>query len=260
MNENVYQHFRREERSFIDMVSEKMERAETYYAPELTEFLDPRECYILEVLVRKNGDLNYQFFGGYETAERKRAMIYPAYYSPRQEDFEISIFEIHYPIKFATLSHSKILGTLLSIGVKREYFGDIITDGERWQIFLANETKHYVATQIEQIGKISVRLTEQDYTQLLLPKEDWEEEMTTLSSLRLDNFISNVYNISRTRAKQLVDSGKVKLNWSEESRSDTQIELMDVISVRGHGRIQLRGIEGKTKKEKIRVTLGVLRK
>jgi RNA-binding protein YlmH len=260
MNDNVYQHFRKDEHPFVDAVSEMMETVESQYAPHLTEFLDPRQAFILESLVGQNGELNFKFFGGYGSAERRRAMIYPTYFEPTQEDFEIAIYEIVYPMKFSTLSHGKILGSLLSVGIRRDYFGDIVSDGERWQIFLAKETENYVTNQVDKIGKISVRLEERDYTDIIVPKDEWEVEGTTISSLRLDNLIANVYNISRTRAKQMIDAKKVKVNWTEETRSDFQVDLLDVISVRGFGRIQLQVVEGKTKKDKIRVTLGVLRK
>ncbi|MCG4308130.1 RNA-binding protein, partial [Enterococcus lactis] len=36
--------------------------------------------------------------------------------------------------------------------------------------------------------------------------------------------------------------------------------LLDIISVRGYGRVQIQELEGKTKKEKYRVLFGVLRK
>lgn len=57
-----------------------------------------------------------------------------------------------------------------------------------------------------------------------------------------------------------MESGKIKVNWTETLRPDFMLDLLDIISVRGFGRIQLQEIEGKTKKDKIRLTLGVLRK
>ncbi|MDR0922653.1 MAG: RNA-binding protein [Lactobacillales bacterium] len=260
MDANVYQHFRKDEHPFIDAVGEWIERVDSQYAPYLSEFLDPRQQFILETLVRQNSELSFQFYGGYEAAERKRALIFPSYFEPTQEDFQISIYEIVYPVKFATLGHGKILGSLLSVGIRRDYFGDIISNGERWQIFLAKETANFVTSQVEKIGKISVRLEERKYMEIIVPKDEWSIENSTVSSLRLDNLISNVYNISRQRSKQLIEASKVKVNWTEETRTDFQVDLLDVVSVRGYGRIQLREIEGKTKKDKIKTTLGVLRK
>ncbi|MGK0552312.1 RNA-binding protein [Enterococcus faecalis] len=260
MNANVYQHFRKDEHPFIDTVGDWLEQVESQYAPYLTDFLDPRQAYIVETLIRQNSELSFSFYGGYEQAERKRCLIYPAYYEPTEADFEISVYSILYPKKFTTLSHGKILGTLMNVGVRRNSFGDIISDEEQWQLFIAKEVANFVVSQVDKIGKVNVRLEERSYTDILLPKDEWTQERTTLSSLRLDRVISTVYGISRQRSKQLIESGKVKVNWTENDQPDFAIDLLDIVSVRGFGRIQIQDLEGKTKKEKYRVVLGVLRK
>lgn len=259
MDANVYQHFRKDEHPFIDMVEGWIKQVDDLYVPVLTDFLDPRQAFIVETLVRRN-QLSFELFGGYEQAERKRALIYPDYYSPQNEDFKIVLLAIHYPQKFGELSHGKILGTLVNCGVKREKFGDIISDGTNWQVLVEEDIASFIAMSVEKIGKVKVRLEEISYTQLVLPKDTWTEERVTVSSLRLDNIISTVFNISRQRSKQLVESGKVKVNWVEMMKVDFGLELLDIISIRGFGRIQIQNIEGKTKKDKYRLLLGVLRK
>lgn len=260
MNANVYQHFRKDEHPFIDSVEGWLEQVEDQYSPYLTDFLDPRQAYIVETLVGQTSELTIQFYGGYEQAERKRCLIFPEYYVPTQEDFEIALFEILYPIKFSSLSHGKILGTLVNTGIRRASFGDIISDGVRWQVFIAKEIANFVLPQVEKIGKISVRLESRSYTDVLIPKDDWTQERLTISSLRLDNLISSVYNISRQRSKQLIESGKVKINWADNLRPDFVVDLLDIVSIRGFGRVQIQELEGKTKKDKFRLLLGVLRK
>ncbi|MGX7174332.1 RNA-binding protein [Enterococcus ratti] len=260
MDANVYQHFRADERSFIDSVGDWIEQVQSQYVPYLTDFLDPRQSYILETLIRQDSELRFSFYGGYEQAERKRCLIFPAYYEPTDEDFETSLYEIHYPKKFARLGHGKILGTLIGTGIKRSYFGDIISDGERWQVFIAKEVEQFVAAQVTRIGKVAVRLEAVKYTELILPKDEWAQERGTVTSLRLDSVISEIYNISRQRSKQLIEVGKVKVNWTENTHPDFLLELLDIVSIRGFGRIQIQELEGKTKKEKYRVLFGVLRK
>ncbi|MGX7198898.1 YlmH family RNA-binding protein [Enterococcus nangangensis] len=260
MDSNVYQHFRKSEHPFIDAAYGWLETVERQYAPYLTDFLDPRQAYILETLLQQNGNLHFQFYGGYEAAERKRCLIFPDYYQVEADDYQLELYEIVYPLKFAKLSHGKVLGTLMSAGIKREYFGDIISDGTRWQVFIANEIANYVLQQVDKIGRVGVRLEKRAYVDLILPVDSWELEHTTSSSLRLDALIATVYNISRQRAKELVESGKVKVNWTENTRPDFLLDLLDIISIRGFGRIQLQALEGKTKKEKYRLQLGVLRK
>ncbi len=260
MIENVYQHFRKEEAPFIDMATDWIKQCEDQYTPVLTPFLDPRQFYILETLVGKSNEIHLFSYGGYEAAERKRAFVCPAYFEPRQEDFEISLYEIHYPTKFATLSHGKILGTLLSSGLKRTYFGDIISDGESWQFFVDETMGNYVTSQVNKIGHISVRIEEKMYTGLLVPKDSWTIINDTVSSMRVDTLLSSVFNVSRQRAKQMIESGKVKVNWTQMDRSDFPLDLLDIVSVRGYGRLQIQEIEGKSKKDKWKLKLGVLYK
>lgn len=119
MNANVYQHFRSDEHPFIDSAQGWIEQVQMQYAPYLTDFLDPRQAYILESLIRQSTDLSFQFFGGYEAAERRRCLIYPDYYQPASEEFDLVLFTIIYPKKFTVLSHGKVLGTLMGTGVKR---------------------------------------------------------------------------------------------------------------------------------------------
>lgn len=48
MIENVYQHFRKEEQSFIDTVIGWIRNVEDQYTPYLTNFLDPRQLHIVK--------------------------------------------------------------------------------------------------------------------------------------------------------------------------------------------------------------------
>lgn len=260
MDANVYQHFRKDEHPFIASIDDWLEQVEKQYAPYLSFFLDPRQVYIAETLIRQKSEFDWQFYGGYEQAERKRCIIFPSYYVPVLEDFKEELIEIVYPMKFATLSHGKILGALLNTGIKREFLGDIISDGERWQVFVASEMTNFLLHQVEKIGKASVRLEMRKYTEMIMPKDDWSQEKITIASLRLDNLISSVYNISRQRSKQLIESGKVKVNWAEVERPDYLLDLLDIVSIRGFGRVKIEELEGKSKKNKFRLLLGVLRK
>lgn len=53
MIENVYQHFRKEEQSFIDSVIGWIRSVEDQYTPYLTNFLDPRQLHIVKTIVGK---------------------------------------------------------------------------------------------------------------------------------------------------------------------------------------------------------------
>lgn len=260
METNITQHFRPEELPFIRSMAHKLQQVDTYYAPQLTAFLNPRERYIAGTLARRSG-ITYQEASLFATGERKRLLFYPAYFEPQIEDFELSLLEIEYARKFCHLEHPQILGALLHQGLKREQIGDIQTDGQRFQIEVSQQLGAYLCANVEQIARNKVRLFEVPPTQALISKDCASIEKTTITSFRLDNILGNVYNISRQLAKKLVQSEKVKVNFATCSKPDFILEQGDLVSIRGYGRFQLKEIsEQKTKKDRYHITYSVLRK
>lgn len=84
----------------------------------------------------------------------------------------------------------------MNSGLKREYFGDIISDGSRWQVLVAKEVQNYIQMQVTKIGSVNVRLLVKEYIDLVSPKDAWLEEATTVSSMRLDTVIANVFHVN----------------------------------------------------------------
>lgn len=259
MDENVLQHFRPDEVPLIDAIGGWIQQVQDEYRPVLTHFLNPRQVYIATTLARR-ADQHVRFSGGHEHAEMQRALFYPDYYEPTAKDFELTVLKVDYPVKFATLHHSQILGTLLGSGIEREIFGDILTDGLNWQVITETSMADYLVGQVDHIGRVKARLQPDTWDDLLVPMNEWETEGATLSSLRLDNIVGTGFHLSRHRAKELIEGGKVRLNWAETLKPDFELDVADIVSVRGFGRIRLDEVGGRTKKEKIRVTLAVLQK
>lgn len=255
---NIYQHFRPSEREFIDQVLQWKQEAEDFYQMKVTNFLDPREQFIMESIIGKNGDVKVSFFGGFQGAERKRGMIYPPFIPIHEEDFAIQIFEMIYPKKFVTLTHRHVLGSLMGLGVKRSKFGDIIFQNDRIQFAVCKEIAEYLTIEFHSVGKYSVRLENVSKEKTFVNQEKWQEEGITVSSLRLDTIISAIYRMSRQKAQDLIKHGLVKVNWAVIEDVAYPLESLDVLSIRGYGRSKVIEIEGKTKKDKWRLTIGKL--
>ena len=171
-------------------------------------FLDPRGQYILEVICGSYDDLKVSFNGG-PFAERKRAIISPSYFEPKDSDFELSLIEINYPEKFVTLKHQHILGTLMSLGIEREQVGDIIV-GEGIQFVLTSRLESFIMLELQRIKGASVKLNTIPLTDMIQSNENWKIESATVSSLRLDVVIKEMIRKSRTIAKQLIDKSVLK--------------------------------------------------
>lgn len=253
---NIYQHFRLEEREFIDQVLEWKDYVNNTYSPKLTDFLDPREQQIVRTIVGTQSEIICEFFGGLSENERKRAIISPEYYKPQESDFQIKLFEIEYPAKFVTIEHPQVLGSLMSLGLKRGKFGDILIDDTRIQFLIGQEIADYLKLQLTKIGRVTISLKEIPFNQGILVKENWLEITETVSSLRLDTVMSALLNISRQRSQDYIKHGRVKVNWTTVENPAFECGVSDVISVRGYGRSKIISIDGKTKKDKWRMVAG----
>ncbi|MFB6466563.1 RNA-binding protein [Cytobacillus sp. Hz8] len=253
---NIYQHFRPEERDFIDSVLQWKDDVENTFAPKLTDFLDPRQQHIVKLIIGQGSEVQCQIFGGAEGTERKRALLYTQYDQIEPADFKISLYEINYPSKFLKIEHSQVLGTLMSLGLKRGKFGDILVHHERAQFFATSEVGHYILTQLSSIGRAKVQIEEISLDQALVTFENWKEVSVTATSLRLDVILSTVYQISRAKSQALIVAGLVKVNWTTIESSSFECQESDLLSVRGLGRSKILSIEGKTKKDKWKVNVG----
>jgi RNA-binding protein YlmH len=180
------------------------------------------------------------------------------YYEPEVADFQITLFNIVYPVKFATLKHGQILGTLANAGVERDVFGDIVTDGTTWQFVCETEMASYFEEQIDRFGKTKVHLTAVPLSAVITPEDDWEAVTTTVSSLRADSIIKAAFNLSRHHAKELIEGAKVRLNWADLPKADYELALLDMLSVNHYGRVRLAEISGETKKARLRITLNII--
>lgn len=250
---HIYQHFRREERHFIDQVVEWKENVLIQYSPKLTDFLDPREQEIVSSVIGENSEVKVSFMGGVHETERKRALLYPDYYEPSQEDFQLSLFEVQYASKFITLSHRQVLGSLMSLGIKRTKFGDIRFYEDIVQIICADEISDYINMNFNEVGRSKVNLKQKSLNELIPHRDEVQELITTVSSLRLDVVGATIYNISRQKIQPLITNELVKVNWKVVDSTSFECREGDTISIRGYGRSKLSSIEGKTKKDRFRI-------
>ncbi len=75
--------FHPDERPFVDKAAEWVARASDRHEPKLTDFLDPRQQFIVESLVNREQALQFRADGGYAGAERRRFFIAPDYVDAR---------------------------------------------------------------------------------------------------------------------------------------------------------------------------------
>ncbi|UOQ43121.1 RNA-binding protein [Halobacillus salinarum] len=253
----IYQHFREEEKPFIDQVLAWQSDVEMRFQRKLTDFLNPREQYIFNTITSQ-GELVTGLFGGYGQTERKRAIIAPEYETLGNEEFQVVLLEADYPDKFITIEHRDVLGAFMSLGIRRDKIGDMNVRDGKAQIIAAEEISDYLRMNLNGIKKASVTFTEKPLQEFMENGEQWAENDTTLSSLRLDILVKEIYGMSRKKASMHIEGGLVKVNFRTVESPSFLLETGDLISVRGKGRSKIKDIHGKTKKDKIKVTTAKL--
>jgi RNA-binding protein YlmH len=256
--DSIIQHFRKDEQPFIETATGWIREVEDSYSPKLTGFLDPRQRFIL-TSIASGADLSIEFYGAFQEAERQRALIYPDYYIPTSTDYRIAVFNVKYASKFLKIEHKDVLGSMMALGIDRSKFGDIRVGEEDVQFSVGEEMKDYMVANFTSIGKAKVTVAENDVaTTWLITTDTWIEETHIVSSLRLDVVVSALTSFSRQKASSLIHGEKVKVNWAVRNQPTFEMQELDMLSVRGFGRFKVIAIEGRTKKDKIRLIIGSL--
>ncbi|QIL50545.1 RNA-binding protein [Weissella coleopterorum] len=263
MVDQIKQHFRAYESPFIDFAEGLLRQVHDEYRPILTDFLNPRQRYIVETLINGDDEVKVVFWGGYDDAENQRGLFIPSYYEWQISDFDLRVLQINYPVKFAELHHSDILGALVNAGLQRNRIGDIIVDEQQnWQVIVTDPIAQYIqqSPDLTRIGRVKVHYLNVENDNVLEPLQDYLLEETLVTSLRLDIIVANGYNISRSKAKELIEHGLVKINWTVMERPDEVVAINDLISVRRYGRLKITALNGQTKKDKWRISLNIIKK
>ncbi|MQW23746.1 MULTISPECIES: RNA-binding protein [unclassified Lactococcus] len=257
-NDNIYQHFKAEERIFIDRVMDWLDQVENAYAVISTYFLNPREAFILKSLLGKK---EIQCFSSQDLAETEltKFILAPDFYVLDQADFDLSLLKISYAIKFNQLTHAQVLGAFLNqTGIKRQELGDIVITDEAVQVFVS---RHLVELfkSIDKIARISVKIKEIPLSELTETVTQASAEILLVDNLRIDKIIASSFKVSRNIAKNMLESKKVKLNYLEIEKKDFSVEIGDLVSVRGFGRIKIIDELGITKKGKQKISVEITR-
>jgi RNA-binding protein YlmH len=256
INKQLYVHFHADEHHFVDKAWEWISQASEQHIVKRTDFLDPRQAVIVTNLAQKTDNVRVRFDGGYEGAERKRALISPEYHVD-MDDMGIEVLSISSgDSKFLSLAHSDFMGSILGLGMKRDKIGDIHVHESGCHCLVAVEASSYLHLQLQQVHKVAVHTEIIPLEQLQPAKVNLEELHLSVASLRLDGIVSDAFHLSRAKVLIPIKAGKCKVNWKVEEDPSKPLHEGDLISVQGLGRFKVLEVEGMSKKGRIRLKIG----
>lgn len=256
MSKAHYVHFHPDERPFVDRVTEWMERATANHEFRLTDFLDPRQLQIVQNIATRY-DVVLRVSGGYEGAERCRAMIAPSYRYIADEPDLISLLQINLEADQAhSLDHGDFLGALLGLGIKRDRIGDLHIHERYCHCIVTDSIADYIQLHLHQVHRYAVIIDRLEMAQLHVAPIVFDTMSLTVASMRLDGIASDVYRISRSKIVDPIRAGRCKVNWKVEENPAKALQEHDVVSLQGFGRFKILAVDGTTKKGRIKVQIG----
>ena len=244
-----------EDRVLLAKLWDKIQSGIRRDIPANTCFLSPREQEMARYLFGMEPGL--RFFGGYEDAERKMLVYLPEYL---EED---TIFNEDAPIvclratffEEDALSHRDFLGALMGEGIAREAVGDICVGKGSCDFFVTADIAAYIEQNFLSAGRTKLHLSKILLRDAHVPEPEVKEIKDTVASLRLDSVVSSGFRIGRSLAAQYIHAGKAAIDGLPCEKPDRPVSEGMKVSVRGLGKIKLAAVNGKTKKDRISVTI-----
>ena len=245
-----------EDKLIIAKVIDKVNFCKTRNKIVNTEFLTIYQMEIIQKELNKLKIKNSMFFGGYEEAEGKILIIYPEKLEEKmlEKNLEniIKAIKITLPKELqGKYSHRDYLGALMKLGLNRNRIGDIIVHNEKAYIFVLAENAKYIQESLKEFirfNKATIEII--NYKEVELKKQEFEEMKITVSSDRLDNFVSEIAKISRSKTEELLSQEKIFVNSKVEIKPSKQIKENDIIVIRGKGKYLVCATLGSNKKGK----------
>lgn len=240
-----------EDRIVIARVLDKIQSAIKFAGVEVTDFYDPHRQKLLSQVLALEPGISFIWAGGYEEAERRRAVICPDYMEASTQDDRLRLLSITGNIKFRDLAHRDFLGAILGLGIKREKIGDILVYEGGSQVIADSDIIEYIAVNLIKVNRLGVEAQIVPREQLKLPEEQAKEIFATVSSLRLDAVAAAGYGVSRSKMADEIRAEKVRVNWVAISDCAYPVQEGDRISIRGRGRMEIDRVKGETSKGRI---------
>lgn len=199
-----------------------------------TFFLTQKDLMQVKSKLNKNEYKIYELF-----SESSKVILY------KKEIPKICLYKIESKVE---LRHQDILGTIFSLGLKEDTFGDIIRYQDGFYIFLLPHLVDYFKYNLVEIKNNPVNLVEVD----LNLKDNFKQEYITkeyiVTSLRIDNVVSTITNNSRNQVLDKFLNKEILLNYEEDIKPTRILRENDIFSIRKYGKYKYTKVIKTTKK------------
>ena len=203
------------------------------YNGQYTFFLDPREQYLLMSKFKKN---EFKLYKPYLDSEKN--LFY------NNEIPKIVLYEIKCN---SILRHQDILGSIYSLNISSELFGDILIIDNHYYVYVLDIARNYFENYFNKVGNKNIELIERDLSLLENYQREYEEVELNVSSERIDTVISSLIHTSRSIIKDKQKDKEILLNYELVKDISKIFKEGDIFSIKKYGKYKYLGIKKITK-------------
>lgn len=207
---------------------------DSLYNKGYTNFLTGKDLMQVKSKLSKN---EYKIYEPFE--ECSKVILY------KKTIPDIKIYKI---VSKVELRHQDILGTIFSLGLKEDTFGDITKYQDSFYIFLLPHLVDYFKYNLVEIKNNKIELVEEDISITDNFKQEYIIKEYIVSSLRIDNVISTITNNSRNQVLDKFLNKEILLNYEEDIKPTRTLRENDIFSIRKYGKYKFSKIIKTTKK------------
>lgn len=199
-----------------------------------TNFLNPKDLMLVKGKLHKN---EYKIYELYE--DSNKVVLY------KKDIPKIKLYKIYSEIE---LRHQDILGTIFSLGVNEDMFGDIFKHQGDYYLFLEQTLEEYFKYNLTEIKNNKIELIEVDIEISKNFRQEYNKKEYIVTSLRIDNIVSTIINQSRNQILEKFKNNEIILNYQEELKPTRILKENDIFSIKRHGKYKFSKILKETKK------------
>lgn len=226
----------------ISKVNDKIKFCNSKNKITFTDFLTMPEKVQIEKHLKLSHIENYFFFSGREFADREILIFYPEKLSKdlafKNINNIICAIRINLPNSLkGTFEHRDFLSGIMKLGLVREKLGDIIVTPTGADIICLKENSEYLKNNIPLLTRFKKSIAEIiNINEIFQTENKFEEIKIIVSSMRIDNFVSEITHSSRNKTEEIIMQERVSLNYETILKPSKQVNFSDILVIKGYGK------------------------
>lgn len=203
------------------------------YTTGSTFFLDPKDLMSIKGKLKQN---EYNIYYPYKDSEK--VILY------KNNIPEVLLYEI---IIKVPVRHQDILGSIYSLGIDSELFGDILIIDNHYYVYILPIVRNYFESNFLIVKNSHIELKELDIDFLKDYERSYEKIELIVSSTRIDTVISSICHTNRNNITDMIKKREILLNHDFLKNSSYKLKDNDTFSIKRVGKYKYNGIIKNTK-------------